>query len=478
MTHCTRHEEYVSPFSARYSSPEMSHLFSARAKTVLFRKLWISLAKAQKKLGLSISEKQIQEMEDSVDTIDFEKIDAYEKKFRHDVMAHIHAYGDVCGSAKPIIHLGATSCFATDNADLIQLKSALDLLFQKLLHVLDKLAHLAKKHANDPCLSYTHFQPAQPTTIGKRICLWLQDFFLDAQEWHRLIEKIPFLGAKGATGTQASFLALFEGDHAKVETLEREIAAEFGFANLLPISGQTYTRKLDIHILNALESFAASAHKIGNDIRLLAHEGEFLEPFSEAQVGSSAMPYKRNPIYSERICGLARFAISLSQNPSYTTATQWLERSLDDSSNRRFAIPESFLTVDAILNLLLYVLDKPEIRSEISLRHLEQNLPLLCMENLLMESVKRGASRQEIHEKLRKIAFASMKEKHPFEHLIHAMEKDTSFHLSRKEIEKAAEAKQLIGRASEQVDAFLKEHIQPFLKKHPPAKVAIAQIEL
>lgn len=478
MTHCTRHEEYISPFSARYSSPEMSHLFSERTKAILFRKLWISLAKAQKKLGLSISEKQIQEMEASVENIDFEKLQSYEKKFRHDVMAHIHAFGDVCGSAKPIIHLGATSCYATDNADLIQLKEALGLLFQKLLHVLDKLAHLAEKHMSHPCLSYTHFQPAQPTTIGKRICLWLQDFLLDAHEWLRLIQQVPFLGAKGATGTQASFLALFEGDHEKVEAMEREIAKDFGFANLLPISGQTYTRKLDISVLNALESFAASAHKAANDIRLLAHEGEFLEPFSQSQVGSSAMPYKRNPIYSERICGLARFAISLSQNPAYTAATQWLERSLDDSSNRRFAIPESFLTIDAILNLWLYILNKPEIQPETSLRHLEQNLPILCMETILMESVKRGASRQEIHEKLRKLTFESMKGEHPFARLIHSIEEDKSFFLSRKEIEKATDIKQLIGRAPEQVAAFLKKDVHPFLKMHPLANIAIAAVEI
>jgi adenylosuccinate lyase len=477
MTHCARHEEYASPFSARYSSPEMSRLFSARAKAILFRKLWIALAKAQKKMGLPISEKQIKEMEGALNKIDFEKIQEYEKKFRHDVMAHIHAFGDECESAKPIIHLGATSSYAADNADLIQLKEALTLLFQKLLCVLEKLSDLADLHAKHPCLSYTHFQPAQPTTIGKRICMWLQDFLLDAKEWHRLIQEMPFLGAKGATGTQASFLALFEGAHAKVEKMEREISTEFGFDKLLPISGQTYTRKLDIHVLNALESFAASAHKLANDVRLLAHEGEFLEPFSETQVGSSAMPYKRNPIYCERICGLARFAISLSQNPSYTAATQWLERTLDDSSNRRFAIPESFLTIDAILNLLMYVLDKPEIHPEISRQRLEQNLPLFCMENILMESVKRGSSRQEIHEKLRKLTFESMEGEHPFEYLIHSIEKDKSFLLLREDIEKAADIKQLIGRAPEQVEAFLKEEVHPFLKKYPPAKIQLSPVE-
>jgi adenylosuccinate lyase len=438
----------------------------------------VALAKAQQKIGLSISEGQIKEMENAIDTIDFEKIQEYEKKFRHDVMAHIHAFGDECKTAKPIIHLGATSSYATDNADLIQLKEALSLLLQKLLQVLQILAQLAEKHASDPCLSYTHFQPAQPTTIGKRICLWLQDFLLDAKEWQRLIEEIPFLGAKGATGTQASFLSLCEGDHEKIELLEREISTEFGFTKILPISGQTYTRKLDIHVLNALESFAASAHKLATDIRLLAHEGEFLEPFSKTQVGSSAMPYKRNPIYCERICGLARFAISLSQNPSYTTATQWLERSLDDSSNRRFAIPESFLTVDAILNLLMYVFIHPEIDPAVALVHLKQNLPLLCMENILMESVKRGANRQEIHERLRKITFESMKGEHPFQHLVHAIEQDKDFCLSKREIEEIANVKQLIGRAPEQVNAFLTKDVYPFLQKAPFTNVRFSPIDL
>jgi len=461
MSHQMRQEEYVSAFSARYCSPEMSSLFSPKKKALLFRELWISLAKAQKKMGLSITDKQIQEMEKASKKIDFDKINAYEKKFRHDVMAHIHAYGDECEVAKPIIHLGATSCYATDNADLIQLKSGLSLLFQKLVQLIDALASIAKKHASDPALSYTHFQPAQPTTIGKRISMWLQDFLLDAKEFKRLIEEIPFLGAKGATGTQASFLALFDGDSHKVQAMEELIAADFGFSNLLPISGQTYTRKLDLQILNALSSFAASAHKIATDIRLLAHEGEFLEPFDKTQVGSSAMPYKRNPIYSERICGLARFAISLSQNGAYTLATQWLERSLDDSSNRRVTIPESFLCIDAILNLWLYILKNPHIDPHISLKNLEKHLPHLSMEPILMESVKRGANRQEIHEKLRKITFESN------DNLIDAIVNDKSFGLSRKDVENIAHPKKLIGCAPEQVNSFLKKEVHPFLKNHP-----------
>jgi len=428
----------------------MSRLFSARYKIVLFRKLWIALAKGQRQLGLPISEKQIVQMVAEVENIDFDATEKYEKKFRHDVMAHIHAFGDVCPEAKGIIHLGATSSYVTDNADLIQLKEGMALLFGKLLYVLERLAELAAKYANDPCLSYTHFQPAQPTTIGKRICLWLQDFLLDAKEWSRL--EIPFLGAKGATGTQASFLALFDGDHKKVLELEKKTAAEFGFISILPIAGQTYTRKIDIQIANALESFAASAHKMATDIRLLAHEGEFCENFGETQVGSSAMPYKRNPIYSERICGIARFAISLAQNPTYTAATQWLERSLDDSSNRRLCIPELFLSVDAILNLLAHILSSPHIEPAIAFSHFERHLPELCMENLIMEGVKKGGDRQKLHEKYRTMSADDPELK-------------------------TADPRKLIGRAPEQVADFLKMDVHPFLRKHPVGKVSIPPVE-
>lgn len=471
-------DSYVSPFSTRYSSPEMSSLFSARYKVTLFRKLWISLAKAQKKLGLPITQEQIDQLEDHVDKIDFDTIAEYEKKFRHDVMAHIHAFGDQCPDAKAIIHLGATSSYVTDNADLIQLKEALTILFDKTLHILRLLTHLAEKYASNPCLSFTHFQPAQPTTIGKRICLWLQDFYLDAQELRRLIDQMPFLGVKGATGTQSSFLSLLNGDHHKVLQLEQEIAAEFGFSKILPISGQTYTRKLDIHALNAIESFAASAHKFATDVRLLAHEGEFFEPFGQDQVGSSAMPYKRNPIYSERICGIARFAISLSQNPAYTTATQWLERSLDDSSNKRLAIPESFLSADSILNLLSYILTNPHIDIETANASFFHNIPLLCMENILMESVKRGANRQDMHEKLKKIAFASMKKENTFQALCESIEQDKDFHLSASDLKTIANPDHLIGRAPEQVADFLKIEIHPFLKKYAHSKISISRVEI
>lgn len=449
-----RHEEYASPFSARYTSPEMSRLFSAQFKISTFRRLWASLAKAEQKLGLPISHQQIAELEDNIDKIDFLVAAAYEKKFKHDVMAHIHAFGDQCPKAKPIIHLGATSSFVTDNTDLIQLKTALQLLFDKLIHLLRLMGQFAEKEAASPCLAYTHFQPAQPTTIGKRASLWLQDFLLDAQEFERQISSIPFLGAKGATGTQASFLALFDGNAAKVKELETLIADDFGFTKIIPISGQTYTRKIDLNLLNALESFAASAHKMATDIRLLAHVGELAEVFIETQVGSSAMPYKRNPIYSERICGLARFVISLAQNPAYTAATQWLERTLDDSSNRRLCIPESFLGADAILNLLIHLLTTLHVDRARALENLKGQIDHLAMENILMLAVKQGGDRQIVHEKLRKL---SGQQNPDFA---------KEFQLSAKEIEAELVPSKLIGRAPDQTRDFLEQELEPFLSRH------------
>ncbi len=478
MTSVTRHELYASPFTARYCSPEMSHLFSAHWKIYTYRLLWVALAKGQKKLGLPITDQQILQMEQMASCIDFDQAHEYEKKFRHDVMAHIHAFGDQCPAAKPIIHLGATSSFVTDNADLIQLKTALDLLFHKLLHVIELLAKLSEKHASDPTLSYTHYQPAQPTTIGKRICLWLQDFMLDVRSWQRLMQEIPFLGAKGATGTQSSFLTLFQGDHHKVLQLEKEVASAFHFQSILPICGQTYTRKLDLNILNALASFAASAHKLSTDFRLLAHDSQMLEPFASSQVGSSAMPYKRNPIYNERICGLARFAISLSQNAAYTTATQWLERSLDDSSNRRITIPEAFLSIDAICNLLTHVLTAPYIDPETSLALLNQQLPQLCMENILMEAVKKGGDRQQLHEILRNITFYAMKADQPMKSLIESIEKESLFSLNSNEILKIAQIKTLIGRAPEQTIDFLQTEVLPFLRLYQTKKISIPHVEI
>ncbi len=468
---------YTSPFSARYASREMSYLFSAQSRAVTFRKLWIALAKGERALGLPISEKQIEQMEKAAEQIDFAAVHAYEKQFRHDVMAHIHAFGDLCPEAKPILHLGATSSYVTDNGDLIQLREALRLLLHKLISILRKLSHFAATHAHEPCLSYTHFQSAQPTTIGKRACLWLQDLLLDALEWERVIDTLPFLGAKGATGTQASFLSLFEGQEKKVLKLEQLIAEEFGFTKVLPIAGQTYTRKLDIQVIHTLGSFAASAHKLATDVRLLAHDGELVEGFGDTQVGSSAMPYKRNPIYSERICGLARFVISLTQNPTYTAATQWLERSLDDSSNRRLSIPESFLGADALLNLLSHLIDHWVAHPAKSLELLKKQLPHLSMENILMLAVKKGGDRQHLHEHLRQIAMSSEGKVDPLHYLETELEKKP-FSLNAKELKPLLAISALVGRAPAQVTDFLSQEVEPFLSKYRSIQPQIPSIEV
>ncbi len=461
-----RHEEYTSPFSARYASPEMSRLFSPHFKISTFRRLWASLARAEQKLGLPITHQQVAQLEDNVEKIDFLAAHIYEKKFKHDVMAHIHAFGDQCPEAKAIIHLGATSTFVTDNTDLIQLKKGLELLFAKLLEILRLMSAFAENEAATACLGFTHFQPAQPTTVGKRISLWLQDFLFDAEEFERLSAALPFLGAKGATGTQSSFLTLFDGDAEKVKELEVRIAKDFGFTKILPLSGQTYTRKIDLNILNALASFATSAHKMATDIRLLAHEGEILEGFGEEQIGSSAMPYKRNPIYSERICGLARFVISLAQNPAYTAATQWLERSLDDSSNRRFSIPEAFLGSDAICNLLIHLLQNLQIdRSRIG-QNLKDQMHHIAMETILMLAIKKGADRQKTHEILRQLS--------------HQKKVDIAKELGLDPIELAPllDPIKLIGCAPDQVREFIKSHLALFLARHEGKSAPLPRIEV
>jgi adenylosuccinate lyase len=432
----------------------MSSLFSPHHRIVLFRKLWIALASAQKKLGLNITDKQLKEMRAHVEDISFEKAKDYEKRFRHDVMAHIHAFGDQCPSAKPILHLGATSTYVTDNADLIQMKDGLRLLLQKINLAIRALSDFAKKHAGMPCLGFTHYQPAQPTTVGKRACLWLQDLLTDALEWERLHLELPFLGAKGATGTQASFLALFDGNEKKVLELEKLIAKEFDFTAIIPICGQTYPRKIDVTIHQALASFAASIHKMATDLRLLAHDQEILEGRLKSQVGSSAMPYKRNPMHSERLCGLSRFVLSLAQNSLATLSVQWLERSLDDSSNRRLTIPEAFLAVDSILNILVPLIQNLEVNSAAIHANLEKHLADMAQENLLMETVKKGGDRQKMHEKLR----TESQKKKPTR--------------SKEEIH------HLIGRAPEQTQEFLQGPIALFLKRHPKASVSLPPLEL
>lgn len=466
-----QHQEYESAFTARYASKEMSTLFSVRHRTILYRKLWLSLAKAEQKLGLPIEDKQIKGMQEKLETISFEKIREYEKKIRHDVMAHIHAFGDECPEAKPILHLGATSTFVTDNADLILMKEALALLLSKLSMAIRNLASFAKTHVNTPCLGYTHYQAAQPTTVGKRACLWLQDLLMDALEWERLGRSLPFLGAKGATGTQASFLSLFNGDAAKVQSLEEQIARDFHFEEILPISGQTYTRKIDLQVLHSLSAFAAGAHKMATDLRLLAHDGEISEAKGESQVGSSAMPYKRNPVLSERICGLARFLLSLGQNGVHTLSVQWLERSLDDSANRRISIPEAFLAADSILNILIPLIERLEVDALQTEKRLRDFLPWLAMENLLMAGVKKGKSRQELHEKLRILSqnHALTAEK---------IAGDPAFGLSQKEAHEQFDLKKMLGLAPEQTMEFLQGPIDAFLKRFRPPFAPLPPLEI
>lgn len=474
-------KSYQSPLSNRYASEEMSYLFSPHFKFLTWRKLWIALAKSQKTLGLPITDGQIAELLDAAEKIDLTTAEEYEKKFRHDVMAHIHAFGDLCPDARGIIHLGATSCFVTDNADLIQMREALRILRNKILQVIRQLHPFAQQYAALSCLSYTHFQPAQPTTVGKRACLWLQDLLMDLSDFERALEEIRFLGVKGATGTQASFLSLFEGDHNKVKKLEELVAKEMGFSHLFSISGQTYTRKQDIRITSVLSSFAASAHKFATDLRLLAHLKEIEEPFAEKQVGSSAMPYKRNPMRSERICGLARFLISLNENPLYTEATQWFERTLDDSANRRLYLPEAFLTADAILNLMCNITAGLIVHRKIIEKHLRDELPFLATEHLLMEAVKQGKDRQAVHERLRIHSLESsrrIKEEGLECDLIARIAADPEIPLTAPEIQEQMDVKHFIGRAIEQTHEFLNDEVAPVINKHKDIGNYLSEIKL
>ncbi len=467
---------YESPLSSRYSSKEMSRIFSPAFKYATWRRLWVSLAKAQKKLGIPIESSQIASMEKKISSIDFSSVEEIEKKVRHDVMAHLQAFGKACPDAYPIMHLGATSAFITDNTDIIQMHEALKILKTKSLLLLRHLSSFAKKYAALPTLSYTHLQPAQPTTVGKRACLWLQDFLFD---FHDLLDKegsLRFLGVKGATGTQASFLALFDGNLTKVKQLDMMVSKEFGFEKVFSISSQTYTRKQDIRVISVLASFAASAHKCATDIRLLAHLKEVDEPFEKSQVGSSAMPHKRNPMLCERICSLSRFLISLNENPSYTLATQWLERSLDDSANRRLVIPEAFLCADGLLNLLIHVISDLTVYPKIIARHLEEELPFMALETIMIEAVKKGKDRQQIHEILRRHSLAAsrqIKERGKKNDLLSRIEKDEAIGLSKKELQKIVKAENFFGLSKQQVSEFLQKEVNPLLNKFKALKIKV-----
>lgn len=475
------HSLYETPFSSRYASNEMSYLFSPHFKYTTWRKLWVALAKAQKELGIPITDKQIKELEGQVENVDFHLAAEYEKKFRHDVMAHLYAYGEQCPEAKPFIHLGATSCYVTDNGDLIQMREGLKILRAKLIQIIRQLADFASKYSSLATLSFTHFQPAQPTTVGKRACLWIQDCLMDLKDLEIRLDNIHFLGVKGATGTQASFVSLFDHDHGKVKQLEILVAKEMGFQNLFKISGQTYTRKQDMRIFSVLNGIAATAHKFGSDLRLLAHLKELEEPFEEKQIGSSAMPYKRNPVRAERICGLSRFLISLNENPSYTAANQWLERSLDDSSNRRLALSEGFLCADSILNLLCDITSGIVVNPKIISRHLDEEIPFLATENILMHAVKTGKDRQEIHEKLRKHSLEAakkIKEEGQPGDLLRRISEDPSLGLSAADLADIIKLEYFTGMSAEQTHDFLNQEVNPILTQYKDIKPYIPSISV
>ena len=459
--------QYESPFNARYSSDAMQLLFSPDMKFKTWRRLWIALAEAEQELGLNITDAQINELKANVDTIDYEAADLYEKKFRHDVMAHIHAYGDLCPTAKGIIHLGATSCYVGDNTDLIVMTEALKLIRTELVAVIEKLSAFAMQHKALPTLGFTHFQPAQLVTVGKRATLWIQELLLDLEDLNFTIDNMKLLGSKGTTGTQASFLAIFDGDHQKVKKLDAIIAKKMGFDDCYPVSGQTYSRKIDSKVLNVLSGVAQSAYKFSNDIRLLQSMKEIEEPFETSQVGSSAMAYKRNPMRSERISSLARYVICDAMNPAITASTQWFERTLDDSANRRISIPEAFLAVDAILNIYLNISDGLVVYPKVIEKHVMAELPFMVTENIMMEAVKRGGDRQELHELIRVYSqeAGNQVKVHGLENdLIDRIMADHTFNLTIEDLKDILTPDQYIGRCPEQVYEFITEVVNPLIE--------------
>jgi len=461
------YSSFVSPLASRNASAAMQEIFSAQKKFSTWRRLWLALAETQKELGLDIPEKALQEMRANLDDIDFANAEAYEKELRHDVMAHIHAFGDAAPSAMRIIHLGATSCDIGDNADLIILRDAMQLIIRYLANVIDKLGKFAKQYKNLPTLGFTHYQPAQLTTVGKRACMWCYDFCRDLDALERLSENLPFRSIKGTTGTQASFLSLFNGNECKVKKLEQLFAKKMGFKKIVPVSGQTYTRKIDSEVLFALANLATSVHKFANDIRLLAGMKEIEEPFEKKQVGSSAMAYKRNPMRSERATGLARFLISLNQSVLQTHAEQWLERTLDDSSNRRITLAEGFLAADGMMNIVLNVVDGLVVYPNVIARHIDAELPFMATEEILMAGVKAGGDRQNLHEKIRQhsqAASAQVKQFGKSNDLIERLRGDEDF--ANVDLNKILDPKQFVGRAPSQVDEFIKECIEPVRRRY------------
>ena len=460
---------YESPLSSRYASQEMLYLFSADKKFSTWRKLWVALARAEMELGLPVTQEQVDELEAHIYDIDYEKAAQWEKKLRHDVMAHVHTYGELCPKAMPIIHLGATSCYVGDNTDVILMREGLILVRNKLVQVIDALAKFAREYKALPTLGFTHFQAAQLVTVGKRASLWMNDLLLDLEEVEHRISTLKLLGSKGTTGTQASFLELFNGDHEKVKELERKIAKEMGFDGVVPVSGQTYSRKMDYSVLSVLSGIAQSASKFATDMRLLCHLKEVEEPFEKNQIGSSAMPYKRNPMRCERICSLARYVIVDAGNPAVTSATQWFERTLDDSANKRISVPEAFLAVDAILNIYRNVASGLVVHPKVIEKHVLEELPFMASENIMMDAVVRGGDRQELHERIRVLsqeAGRNVKDLGLSNNLIDLIAADPAFGMTKEELTAHLEPSRYIGRCPEQVEEFLIEAVQPVLEKY------------
>ena len=462
-------DRYVSPLSERYASKEMQYIFSPDMKFRTWRKLWIALAETEKELGLNITQEQIDELKEHAEDINYDVAKERERQVRHDVMSHVYAYGVQCPKAKGIIHLGATSCYVGDNTDIIVMTEALKLVRKKLVNVIAELSAFADKYKEQPTLAFTHFQPAQPTTVGKRATLWTQEFLLDLEDLEYVRSTMKLLGSKGTTGTQASFLELFDGDQETIDKIDPMIAEKMGFKECYPVSGQTYSRKVDTRVLNVLAGIAASAHKMSNDIRLLQHLKEVEEPFEKSQIGSSAMAYKRNPMRSERSASLSRYVMVDALNPAITSATQWFERTLDDSANKRLSIPEGFLAIDGILDLCLNVVDGLVVYPKVIEKHMMAELPFMATENIMMDAVKAGGDRQELHERIRELSMEAgktVKVEGKDNNLLELIAADPAFNLSLEDLQRSMDPKKYVGRAKEQTERFVSKVVQPILDSH------------
>ena len=474
-------DRYQSPLSERYASREMQYIFSPDKKFRTWRRLWIALAETERELGLPITEEQIEELRAHADDINYEVAREREKLVRHDVMSHVYAYGQQCPKAKGIIHLGATSCYVGDNTDMILMAEALDIVKKKLVNVIAELAKFADTYKDQPTLAFTHFQPAQPTTVGKRASLWMQEFLMDLEDLEYVKGSLKLLGSKGTTGTQASFLELFDGDQETIDKIDPMIAKKMGFEACYPVSGQTYSRKVDTRVLNVLAGIAASAHKFSNDIRLLQHLKEVEEPFEKTQIGSSAMAYKRNPMRSERIASLSRYVMIDALNPAITSATQWFERTLDDSANKRLSVPEGFLAIDGILDLCLNVVDGLVVYPKVIEKRLMSELPFMATENIMMDAVKAGGDRQELHERIRELSMEAgrnVKEKGLDNNLLELIAADPAFGLSEEELKKTMDPTKYTGRAAVQVEAFLRDVVAPVLESNKDCLGITAEINV